>query len=113
MVAPADYSFATARDWITLQELDPRGLARRVYRFTLEPRSLASFDSQSTRLQTDPTLKWIQAPVVTRLLGNGADRVTLLVDRVRVRQDGVWDEQLIGPDEWEPTLREWFGPTIF
>jgi N-hydroxyarylamine O-acetyltransferase len=70
------------------------------------------FEPSSHRLQTEPGLKWTQSPFVTRLLNGGPDRVTLLKDRIKFRQDGVTTEQPIAPgEEWNRALAEWFGMT--
>lgn len=103
------YCFTSSGGQMTLQEIDAQGVLKPIYRFTLEPRSLASFDGQSNRLQTDSTLKWTKARFATRLLKGGPDRVTLVSDRLRFRRGGVWHEQPVAEEDWATELQTWFG----
>jgi N-hydroxyarylamine O-acetyltransferase len=108
----AFYGFETVDGWTTLLEFGSDETALPVYRFTRTPHDLASFEGQSTRLQTDLTLKWTRSRFATRLLDDGPDRVTLLEDKLRFRRNGVWEDHAIQPQDWAATLGEWFGLTI-
>ncbi|MDJ0924713.1 MAG: arylamine N-acetyltransferase [Acidimicrobiia bacterium] len=106
------YSFRTTGDETTLMEMSSGDASQPVYRFTHTPCDLPSFDYQSTRLQTDLSLKWTKSRIATRLLDGGPDRVTLLHDKLRLRRDGVWEDHPVAPHAWEETLSEWFDLTI-
>ncbi len=93
------YAFETRGDQTILTELGTGNDAIPVYRFTNTPVDLASFDYQSTRLQTDLSLKWTKSRFATRLLDGGPDRVTLLEDKLRFRRNGHWEENpVLGQD---------------
>jgi len=102
------YRFHSIDGRTTLIELGPEG-PHAQYRFTDRPRALSDFSSESTRLQTDPSLHWRAGRFATRLLGGGPDRVTLLEDRLKLRHAGVWTEQAVAPGEWAATLDRWFA----
>ncbi len=85
------------------------GLPEARYRFRRRSRPMSDFDTVSERLQTDPESHFPKSPFATRLLDGGPDRVTLLADRLKVRRRGEWTETQVGADEWDDTLREWFG----
>ncbi|NDH87779.1 MAG: hypothetical protein EBY61_03920 [Actinobacteria bacterium] len=51
------------------------------------------------------TIDW---PFATRLLGDGADRVTLLADRLKLRRGDVTEETEIAEADWNDALWEWF-----
>ena len=73
------------------------------YHFGPTPRVAADFDRSSHRLQTEPGLRRTEAPLATRLLDRGPDRVTLLHDRIKFRHGGEWAEESIAPADWRPT----------
>jgi N-hydroxyarylamine O-acetyltransferase len=106
------YQFESADGSMTLIEVRPDGTTQRVYRFTLTPLKMASFDEQSIRLQTDLTLKWTKSRFATRILDYGPDRVTLLEDRLRIRRNGIWKDHPIPPEQWAQALRKWFDLTL-
>lgn len=106
------YQFESADGSMTLIEVRPDGTTQRVYRFTLTPRTMASFDEQSIRLQADLTLKWTKSRFATRILDYGPDRVTLLEDRLRIRRNGIWKDHPIPPEQWAQALRKWFDLTL-
>lgn len=81
------------------------------YRFDATPRRAGDFDEVSSLLQTQPGLHWTQSRFATRLIDGGPDRITLLDDRLRRRQNGVWAEQPVAPEEWDALLENWFGLT--
>jgi N-hydroxyarylamine O-acetyltransferase len=93
--------------WITLiEETDP---PQPQYRFTLTARTLPEFTQQSDRLQTPGTSHFTEKPFVTRSLGTGTDRVTLLTDRIKFRRDGVSTEESVDASDWNEAARQWFG----
>ena len=106
------YTFTSTGDETTLFELGTGNEAQPVYRFTHTPRDMESFENQSTRLQTDLSLKWTRSRFATRLLDGGPDRVTLLEDKLRIRRNGAWEEAPVAGRDWERTLDEWFDLTI-
>lgn len=82
------------------------------YRFGTRAYSADDFVEQSDHKWSDPQQKWRQKPFATRLLDGGPDRVTLLHDRLKLRQNGEWSERPVEPgEEWERLLREWFDMT--
>ena len=106
------YSLKTTGDQTVLMEIGPGDAVHPLYRFTQTPCDLQSFDYQSTRLQTDLSLKWTKSRFATRLLDGGPDRVTLLEDKLRFRRNGEWEDLPVSEEAWEETLREWFDLTI-
>ncbi|HEX9977836.1 MAG TPA: arylamine N-acetyltransferase [Acidimicrobiia bacterium] len=102
------YQFRRDGGPITLSHLDGDRWADQ-YRFTLDPVTPADFDPSNEYLQTPLTTDFTRAPFVTRLLGGGPGRVTLLHDRLKTRSDGVWSEQPVTPTEWPALLAHWFG----
>lgn len=95
----------------TLISWDGDGTVAPSYRFDRTTRAPTDFEAASNYLQTTPGLRWTQSRFATRLLNGGPDRVTLLEDRIRLRRDGVWEEQPVAPGNWEGLLMEWFGLT--
>ena len=56
----------------------------------------------------DAEAHWRRWPFATRLLGDGADRVTLLADRLKLRRGDVTEETEIAEADWNDALWEWF-----
>lgn len=81
------------------------------YQFDADSYAFTDFEPSSLRLQTEQGLKWTEKPFATRLLDGGPDRVTLLLDRIKFRRNGVWTEIPVSADEWADLLHEWFGLT--
>lgn len=79
------------------------------YRFKRVAHELGDFEAASQKLQADAVGHWRTKPFATRLLGSGADRVTLLSDRLKVRRGGEVTETPVEPRAWSATLKEWFG----
>ncbi len=106
-----DFGFRFDGEHTTLLAFGPAGAAEPQYRFDRTPRTATDFDPASHRLQTEPGLRWTEAPFATRLLDGGPDRVTLLHDRVKFRRNGEWTEDPVTEDEWPAMLHRWFGMT--
>lgn len=105
------YRFHFDGDVTTLASEGPGG-AEPQYRFGAQPFTAEDFEAPSHRLQTDPGLRWTQNPFATRLLDGGPDRVTLLSDRIKLRQGGEWTEQPVtAGDDWVRALNKWFNMT--
>ncbi len=85
------------------------GVPAAQYRFKRVAHQMSDFDAASDHLQSDPELPWSQKPFATRLLGSGADRVTLLRDRLKLHVDGELTETPVAAEDWAATLAEWFA----
>lgn len=79
------------------------------FEFSTVPRPLDSFAGRSEYLATEPGLHWTAGPFATRLIPNG--RVTLLHDRLKLRQDGVETVTDVSDSEWADVLHQWFAMT--
>jgi N-hydroxyarylamine O-acetyltransferase len=93
----------------TLTRHDEAGVPVPQYRYKRNVRVLTDFDESSARLQSDRSLHWSQKPFATRLLDEGADRITLLRDRVTIVRGGVSSETPVTADEWDSALAEHFS----
>lgn len=94
-------------EWVTL--IETKEPPEPQYRFTLSPRRLTDFTTQSERLQTPGNGHFTEKPFATRSLGNGTDRVTLLSDRIKFRRDGVSTEEPVDAAQWNDMADRWFG----
>lgn len=102
------FQFIPSPQGTTLAEIED-GLPVAKFRFKRVVHPLAEFAVASQRLFDDADAHWQRWPFATRLLGSGADRVTLLADRLKLRRDGETIETPVGPDEWDAALLEWFS----
>ncbi len=108
----ATYQFFDSGEGLTLTKLADDGMPTPQYRFRRVGHELADFESASVALRTNPELHWSNKPFATRLLGEGADRVTLLKDRLKLTRSGLTTEQPVEPDEWNDQLSHWFGMVV-
>jgi len=76
------FEFIASSQGTTLTRHDSDGVPIPSYRFKRVDRTLADFLPASDHLWSDEELHWQHKPFATRLLGHGADRVTLLKDRL-------------------------------
>ncbi|MEM9464187.1 MAG: arylamine N-acetyltransferase [Actinomycetota bacterium] len=107
----SEYQFVPSPQGTTLTEIED-GLPAAKYRFKRVAHELDQFATASRRLYDDADAHWQRWPFATRLLGDGADRVTLLADRLKVRRGGDTVETPVAESAWDDTLAEWFdiGP---
>ena len=79
------------------------------YRFKRVEHHMADFEAASLKLQADAEGTFRTNPLATRLLGNGADRVTLFRDRLTLRSGAEIREVPVAAADWDAVLAEWFG----
>ena len=102
------YRFTSEDDYTILESRGDAGWEPR-FRFDHTGHEMADFEPRSTYLQTEPGLRWTEAPFATRLLNGGPDRVWLLRDRLKRRKGGKTSVEPVAPEEWDETLHAWFG----
>lgn len=85
------------------------GVPTAQYRFKRVAHALADFEPASQRLQDDAGGNFRTKPFATRLLGTGADRVTLLRDRLKLVRSGAVSETPVDAADWDAALAEWFA----
>lgn len=78
------------------------------YRFKRVAHRFDDFEPIAASMQTDPAKHWSHSPFATRLLGHGADRVTLLRESLEVERDGTSEKRPVARAEWDALLAEWF-----
>jgi N-hydroxyarylamine O-acetyltransferase len=105
----ATYQFFDSSEGLTLTKLDGESVPVPQYRFRRVGHELADFEPASTALRTNPELHWSNKPFATRLLGEGADRVTLLKDRLKLTRGSETTETPVEPEQWDDQLSTWFG----
>ncbi|MEO0493711.1 MAG: arylamine N-acetyltransferase [Actinomycetota bacterium] len=103
----APFEFLASPQGTTLTEHED-GVPAAKFRFKRVAHPLADFAGASQRLFDDTDAHWQRWPFATRLLGDGADRVTLLADRLKVRRGGVVEETDVAEADWDDVLWEWF-----
>jgi len=106
------YQFVDSSEGLTLTKLDEESVPVPQYRFRRVGHELTDFEPASVALRTNPELHWQNKPFATRLLGDGADRVTLLKDRLKLLRNGETAETPVEPEEWDDQLSEWFGMRV-
>ena len=104
----APFQFLPSPQGTTLAEIED-GLPAAKYRFKRVAHDLDQFAAASQRLYDDVDAHWQRWPFATRLLGEGADRVTLLADRLKIRRDGETVETPVAESAWNDVLAEWFS----
>lgn len=104
----APFEFLASPQGTTLAELED-GVPAARFRFKRVAHDLADFAGASQRLYDDADAHWQRWPFATRLLGDGADRVTLLADRLKIRRGDVTQETLVDEADWDDALWEWFS----
>jgi N-hydroxyarylamine O-acetyltransferase len=102
------FEFIESSEGTTLTHHDDQGVPGPLFRFRRVARELADFDPASELLRTDPGRHWMHKPFATRLLGSGADRVTLLKDRLKVTSGNETTEMPVAADEWDGVLLDRF-----
>jgi N-hydroxyarylamine O-acetyltransferase len=103
----APFEFIASPQGTTLAE-HKDGVPIAKFRFKRVAHDLADFAGASQRLYDDAEAHWRRWPFATRLLGDGADRVTLLADRLKLRHGDVTEETEIAEADWNDALWEWF-----
>lgn len=104
------YQFFDSSEGLTLTKLDG-DIPTPQYRFRRVGHELTDFEAASVELRTNPELHWSNKPFATRLLGAGADRVTLLKDRLKLTTAGETTETPVDEASWDAELARWFGIT--
>ncbi|MEM8705781.1 MAG: arylamine N-acetyltransferase [Actinomycetota bacterium] len=104
----AVFEFLPSPQGTTLAEHED-GLPGARFRFKRVAHELGDFAEASQRLYDDADALWQRSPFATRLLGDGADRVTLLGDRLKLRRGDVTEETPVAAADWDDALWEWFG----
>lgn len=105
---PADFELIASPQGTTLaRHVDDRGPAAQ-YRFKRVAHRFDDFAAVAASMQVDPLKHWSRKPFATRLLGTGADRVTLTHDTLKLCREGVTDERPVERAAWDGLLREWF-----
>ena len=102
------FQFLPSPQGTTMAEIED-DLPAAKFRFKRVVHPLADFATASRRLYDDGDAHWQRWPFATRLLGDGADRVTLLADRLKVRRGAETTETPVAPDDWDDVLAEWFA----
>lgn len=104
----APFEFLASPQGTTLAEHED-GVPAARFRFKRVAHDLADFAGASQRLYDDTDAHWQRWPFATRLLGEGADRVTLLADRLKIRRGDVAEETPVDEADWDDALWEWFA----
>ena len=104
----APFQFLPSPQGTTLAEIED-GLPAARYRFKRVAHDLDQFAAASQRLYDDADAHWQRWPFATRLLGEGADRVTLLADRLKIRRGSETVETPVAEAAWNDVLAEWFS----
>lgn len=103
------FAFMPSPEGTTLVRMEDDG-PHPLYRFRRVALSMEDLRPASDRLYHDPDSHFRQGPVVSRLIGDGADRVTLLTDRLRFTSDGGQRDEVVADQEaWDRALDTWFG----
>lgn len=79
------------------------------YRFRRVALTMDDFAPASDRIYSDADSYFRSQPMVTRLLDDGADRITLLADELRVTVNGRRRTTTVSGPAWAHALRQWFG----
>ena len=79
------------------------------YRFKRVDHAMRDFEPASQKLQTNADGHFRTKAFATRLLGDGADRVTLLRDRLKLKRGDDVTESPVADADWNAVLAEWFG----
>lgn len=104
----APFEFIPSPQGTTLAEHED-GVPAARFRFKRVGHGLADFAGPSQRLYDDADAHWQRWPFATRLLGDGADRVTLLADRLKIRRGDVTEETPVDEADWDDALWDWFA----
>lgn len=104
----APFEFLASPQGTTLAEHED-GVPAARFRFKRVAHDLADFAGASQRLYDDADAHWQRWPFATRLLGDGADRVTLLADRLKIRRGDTTEETPVDDTDWDDVLWEWFA----
>ena len=93
----------------TLTRHDAEGFPEPQFRFKRTHRALDDFAIPSQALQDDKSLHWHEKPIATRLLGHGADRISLTGTTLTRTIDGVKDSTTIDEQDIDELLMSEFG----
>jgi N-hydroxyarylamine O-acetyltransferase len=95
-------------DRLQLQKVEPVGVWKRQYSFTLLPRRLEQFAGMCHYHQTSPDSSFTQNRVCSKATADG--RITLSGMKLIVTQAGHREEKILpSQEEWNRALREHFG----
>ena len=103
-----EWELLPSRQGTTLAEIVDRVPVAQ-YRFKRVDHHMHDFEPASQKLQADAEGHFRTKAFATRLLGSGADRVTLLHDRLKLRRDNDLIETPVAAADWNAALAEWFG----
>lgn len=95
----------------TVTRHDAEGFPEPLYRFKRTHRALDEFTAPSDTLQADTSNMWHAKRVVTRLLGDGADRVSLTGTTLSYTIGGKAQTKAVDEDVIESVLATEFGIT--
>ncbi len=103
----ASYVFMPSPQGTTLVRIKGDGLVPeyRFRRVALKPEDVAP---ASDAIYANPLHRFRTQPLMTRLLDQGYDRVTLTDDRLRVTVDGEMTVSEVGEAEWPEVVERWF-----
>ena len=105
------FEFMASSQGTTLTRHDVEEFPEAQYRFKRTHRALHDFNAASELLQSDKSLHWHQKPIATRLLGHGADRISLTGTTLTRTVGGVVESTTLDQAEVDVTLRNEFGLT--
>ena len=103
------FEFIASSQGTTLTRHEEDGFPAPQYRFKRTHRDLGEFAVPSDTLQSDKTRRWHTKPIATRLLGNGADRISLTGTTLARTVDGVTESSECDADAVDEILRDEFG----
>lgn len=103
-----EWEFLPSPQGTTLAEIVD-GVPVAQYRFKRVDHAMSDFEPASQKLQGDAEGNFRTKAFATRLLGDGADRVTLLRDRLKLRRGDELTETPVDAADWDAALAEWFG----
>ena len=95
----------------TLTRHDAEGFPEPLYRFKRTHQTLDEFTAASDLLQSDKSLHWHEKQIATRLLGDGADRISLTGTTLTRTVGGVVESSTLDEAAVDETLRNEFGLT--
>ena len=106
------FEFMASSQGTTLTRHDAEGIPEAQYRFKRTHRTLDDFTPASDLLQSDKSLHWHEKPIATRLLGKGADRVSMTGPTLTRTIDGKAESSTLGEDALDGALQSEFAITL-